>query len=57
MNLFYFKIPAGYKNMTDNETIQADNGRKIWGGYITSISVKNFNFDEFILKFQQDTKI
>jgi len=21
---------------------------KIWGGYVTSISVKNFNFDELI---------
>jgi len=27
--LFYFKIPVGYKNMTG---IQADNGRKNWGG-------------------------
>jgi len=49
MNLFYFKIPAECKNMTDNETIQADNGRKIWGGFIMSILMKNFKFDEYIL--------
>jgi len=30
-------------------TIQADNTRKIRGGHVTSISVKNFNFDKINL--------
>jgi len=45
MNLFHLKIPAGYKAMTDNT------GRpwqeKNLGGYVTSISVKNFEFALF----------
>jgi len=53
-NSFYFKIPAGYKNMNLGRQRQ-----KKLGWYVASISVKNFNFDKkfcFVLNFQQDTK-
>jgi len=45
MNIIYFKIPAGYKNLNTGRYWQ----KKIWGRYVTFISVKNFNFDKFIL--------
>jgi len=48
MYLFNFEIPAGYKNMTDNTGRRWQ--KKIWSGNVSFISVKNFNFDEFIFK-------
>jgi len=47
MNLYHLKIAGGYKNMTDNTSRQWQ--KKNRSGYVTSISDKKFNFDEFIL--------
>jgi len=45
MNLFHLKIPAGYKNTIQYRQTMAS---KNLDGFVTSISIKNFNFDEFI---------
>jgi len=48
---WFISFENSSRKQKHHKTIQTDNGIKNWGGYVTSISVNNFNFDEFILKY------